>query len=59
MTRRIPVYGALAALLLAPAAIGISAQTAGHQPVSLQQYEQWKTELSTGAGGARQTRSAR
>ena len=46
MTRRISVYGALAALLLTPAAMGISAQAPNRQPVTVQQYEQWKKELS-------------
>jgi kynurenine formamidase len=46
MAGRITVHGMLVALLLAPAGMGIRAQTPAHQPVSLQQYEQWKKELS-------------
>src|SRR6187399_2002891 len=38
--------GVVAALLLSPVTTAIRAQAPNRQPVTLQQYEQWKKELS-------------
>ena len=46
MSGRCTAYGVLAALLLANAAMDISAQTPTRQPVTAVQYDQWKKELS-------------